>query len=220
LQAEQRRWPNLDVHDIKQRDGEPTPDVEFHARGRDRATKRVKTPGRIRFDATKQSVLAGRNQPLPNARVASLRGRASAKYGQHAGLLELFLGHLDPPACSAEGMARPPVSPVYVLMVRVADFRGNPASRAQTANRSVDQTTGRWARFSRRYVGLCGASGSSDFRPSAATPAASRSGLSLCLWPKHGGTGKQSGIPRDQHLCVLFVAKSQIVFCWNRHSIV
>jgi hypothetical protein len=99
--------------------------------------QRATNPVPRQCGATKQFVLAGRHQRPPSAALRS-QANAFAICGQRAGLLELFLGHLAPPACSAEGMARPPVIPVYVLMARVADWRGNPASRAQTTNRSVD----------------------------------------------------------------------------------
>jgi hypothetical protein len=63
---------------------------------------------------------------------------------------------------AAEGMAHPPVSPDYVPMrIRIAAPAATFApsgTRTQQADRSVDRTTGRRARCSRRDMGQSGAS--------------------------------------------------------------
>jgi hypothetical protein len=149
-----RRWPILDVHDVKQQ--------SFHVRRNDEFRRRT---------SNARNLHAGRVTRAASPPIADtcLHGRPNADDARRVKaktfVLESFVGPSGPSCLSAEGFGPPPVSPVFLNPIRVAWFViGNRhSSRIRSRNRSTDIPVGRRRRGA-RCVCLCGASGFSSCR--------------------------------------------------------
>lgn len=161
-QRVRRRRPNLDVHDVKQPDarvrthgsvGAPhMPGTEFPRVVLRSGCKAQPTASRVN-GASKQVIHAEGARARRRLRADACADARSLTCRRKSLLCLIFSRPSRSSCLAAEGMARPPVSPVCVPMrVRIALAAAAPSgTRARQADRSVDRTTGRWARCSRGY---------------------------------------------------------------------